>query len=143
MADLQLNPENITGDENMKRILFIVAVFLLMAASTYGATLTFVWDPMSADQDWTKVRLYEKSGTIYALLVEVAGTATQATSTNVTPSAHSFVARSFDGIWESGDSNVVITDPVPNPLGDFKILSVVLTSIGALATLLLVIFCRK
>ena len=127
----------------MKRILYPAAVLLLMAASTYAANLIFAWDPMPADQNWKKVRLYEKSGTVYILLVEVDGTATQATVTNVTPGAHSFVARSFDGTWESGDSNVVVTGSVPNPPGNFKILSVVLASISALAAILLMIIRRK
>jgi hypothetical protein len=127
----------------MKRILSAAVIFLFTAVSTYAATLTFVWDPKPADQNWAKVRLYEKSGTIYTLLIEVAGAATQATVTNVTPGAHSFVVRSFDGTWESGDSNVVVTGPVPNPPGNFKILSVVLASAGALAMVLLGIFRRK
>lgn len=127
----------------MKRIMSAAAVLLLMAASTYAATLTLSWDPKPADQNWTKVRLYEKSGTTYMLLVEVAGTATQATVTNVTPGAHSFVARSFDETWESGDSNVVVTGPVPNPPGNFKILSVVLATVGGLAALLLLVFRKK
>ena len=116
---------------------------LMIAASTYAASLTFAWDPKPADQNWTKVRLYEKSGTTYILLVEVAGTATQATVSNVMPGAHSFVARSFDGTWESGDSNVVTTGAVPNPPGNFKILSVVLASVGALAAILLMIVRKK
>jgi hypothetical protein len=127
----------------MKRILSIAAVILLAAASTYAATLTFTWDPEPSDQHWTKVRLYEKSGTTYTLLVEVAASATQATVTNVTPGGHAFVARSFDGTWESGDSSAVITGPVPNPPGNFKILSVVLASVGSLAAVLLMIFRRR
>jgi hypothetical protein len=127
----------------MKRILSAAALLLLMAASTYAATLTFAWDPKPADQNWTKVRLYEKSSTTYTLLIEVAGAANQATVTSITPGAHSFVARSFDGTWESGDSNVVVTGPVPNPPGNFKILTVVLASAGALAAILLAIFRSK
>jgi hypothetical protein len=127
----------------MKRILSATALLLLMAASTYAATLTFAWDPKPADQNWAKVRLYEKLGTTYTLLIEVAGTAAQATVTNITPGAHSFVARSFDGTWESGDSNVVVTGPVPNPPGNFKILTVVLASAGALAAMLLTIFRKR
>jgi hypothetical protein len=127
----------------MKRILFAAAIVLLVAASTYAATLTFAWDPMPPDQNWTKVRLYEKSGTTYTLLEEVDGTETQATVPNVIPGAHSFVARSFDGIWESGDSNVVTTGPVPNPPGNFKILSIILASVGALGAILFVIFRKK
>jgi hypothetical protein len=60
-------------------------------------------------------------------------TATQATTTNVTAGVHSFVARFFDVVWESGDSDVVTTGPVPNPQESFKVLSVVLASVGALA----------
>lgn len=127
----------------MKRILFAVIVVLIMAAAACAATLTFEWDPMPVGQNWTKVRLYEKSGTTYTLLIEVDGTATQATATNVTPGVHSFVARSFDGTWESGDSNVVVTGSVPNPLGNFKILTLVIASAGALAAILLAIFRRK
>jgi hypothetical protein len=127
----------------MKRIVSAAVLFMLMSASTYAATLTFAWDPKPVDQNWAKVRLYEKSGTTYTLLIEVAGTATQATVTNVTPGAHSFIARSFDGTWESGDSNVVTTGPVPNPPGNFKILTVVLASASALVAVLLAIFRRK
>jgi hypothetical protein len=128
-----------------KRIMSAAVMILLMAASTYAATatLTFAWDPKPADQNWTKVRLYEKSGTTYTLLVEVAGTAIQATATGITPGAHSFIVRSFDGTWESGDSNVVATGPVPNPPGNFKMLSVVLASAGALALILLAFLRRK
>jgi hypothetical protein len=127
----------------MKRVITAAVLFMLMSASTYAATLTFAWDPKPADQTWTKVRLYEKSGTTYTLLIEVAGTAIQATVTNITPGAHSFVARSFDGTWESGDSNVVTTGPVPNPPGNFKTLTVVLASVGAIAAVLLAILRRK
>lgn len=127
----------------MKRIMSAAVIFLFMAVSTYAATLTFAWDHKPADQNWAKVRLYEKLGSTYTLLVEVAGTAIQATVTSVTPGAHSFVARSFDGTWESGDSNVVATGPVPNPPGNFKILTVVLASAGAFAAVLLAIFRRK
>jgi hypothetical protein len=129
--------------KKMKRILSAAALLLLMAAPTYAATLTFAWDPKPADQNWTKVRLYEKSGTTYTLLIEVAGTATQATVTSITPGAHSFVARSFDGTWESADSNTVVTGLVPNPPGNIKILSVVLASVGVLAAMLLMIFRKK
>jgi hypothetical protein len=127
----------------MKRIISAAVIFLFMAASSFAATLTFAWDPKPADQNWSKVRLYEKSGTTYTLLIEVAGTATQATVTNVAPGAHSFVARSFDGTWESGDSNVVVTGPVPNPPGNFKILTVILASAGALAVVFLMLFRKK
>jgi hypothetical protein len=59
-------------------------------------------------------------------------TATQATTTNVTAGVHSFMARSFDGVWELEDSTVATTGPVPNPQESFKVLSVVLASVGAL-----------
>jgi hypothetical protein len=98
---------------------------------------------MPSDQNWTKVRLYEKSVTTYTLLIEVAGTETQATITNIAPGAHSFVARSFEGTWESGNSNVVVTGPVPNPPANFKILTVVLASIGVIACILLMIFRKS
>jgi hypothetical protein len=59
------------------------------------------------------------------------------------PGRHSFVARSFDLTWESGDSNVVVTGPVPNLPGNFKILSVVLASFGLLSSFLLLLLRRK
>ena len=127
----------------MKRFLSAAALLLLMAAAANAAALTFAWDSKPADQNWAKVRLYEKSGTTYTLLIEVAGTATQAAVTNITPGAHSFVARSFDGTWESGDSNVITTGPIPNPPGNFKILTVVLASAGVLAAILFAIFRKK
>lgn len=126
----------------MKRILFAVAIVLIMAAVAGAATLTFEWDPMSQGQNWAKVRLYEISGTDYALLAEVEGTETRAT-VDIAPGEHSFVARSFDGVWESGDSNVVTTGPVPNSPGNFRVLSVVLASVGVIAAILLMIFRRN
>jgi hypothetical protein len=126
----------------MKRIMFTVMVVLILSVSTFAATLTFEWDPMPAGQNWTRVRLYEISGAVYTLLTEVDGTETRAT-VDITPGEHSFVARSFDDVWESGDSNVVTTGPVPESPGNFRVLTVVLTSIGVLAGILLAIFWRK
>jgi len=126
----------------MKRIIFAVILVLIMAVAASAATLTFEWDPMPAGQNWTKVRLYEKSSADYTLLVEVEGAETRAT-VEITPGEHSFVARSFDGVWESEDSNVVTTGPVPDSPGNLRILVVVLASIGALAVILLAVFCRK
>jgi len=68
---------------------------------------------MPAGQSWQAVRIYEISGTIYTKVAEVAGNVTTASLQNFTPGKHVYVARSFDGTWESADSNQVSTPPIP------------------------------
>jgi hypothetical protein len=119
----------------MKRFLFMIGM-LLVASSLQAASITFQWDAKPSGQTWTKVRVYEKMGTTYTLLIEVNGTETQATAANVTPGSHAFVARSFDGVWESADSNTVTTGTPPTAPGNFRILTVVLAGIAGFGILL-------
>jgi hypothetical protein len=117
----------------MKRLLIVIALLCLMALPAMAATLTFQWDAMPSGQTWTQVRIYEKSGTNYTLLGSTtSGTATSMTVSGITPGAHNFVARSYDGAWESADSNVLVTGPVPSAPGNFKITAVVMAAVGAL-----------
>ncbi|NLT67273.1 MAG: hypothetical protein GXX84_11785 [Acidobacteria bacterium] len=112
----------------MKRIL----IGLLLLASTgaaQAADITFAWDPAPPGQNWEKVRLYERTGNpgayVYTLKGEVAGTLTTMTITGVTPGAHTYVARSYAGGWESVDSNEVNTGPVPSSPSGIKITVIV------------------
>ena len=124
----------------MKRVMLVLVLLLGMPAMLQAATLTFQWDPMPAGQNWSKVRLYEKSGTVYTLLAEVAVPATQVVAT-IVPGAHAFVVRSYDGTWESADSNTVTTGPVPAAPSNLRQLAAILASLGGLG--LLVWLIRK
>jgi hypothetical protein len=124
------------------RRFLIVLFMMLFAVSAFAASLTFQWDAMPGGQNWTKVRLYEKNGSTYTMLSEVASTVTQTTVT-VTPGAHNFVVRAYDGVWESVDSNVVVTGPVPTAPSNFKIFTIVLAGIGGIAVLLGFLFKKR
>ena len=68
---------------------------------------------MPAGQSWQAIRIYEISRTTYTKMAEVAGNVTTASLQNVMPGKHVYVARSFDGTWESADSNQISTPPIP------------------------------
>ena len=113
----------------MKRLAMLLGMLLFFALPGLAADITFVWDPAPAGQTWTKVRLYERTGTTspygYALKGEVAGAATTITITGVAPGAHTYIARSYDGQWESADSNTASTGAVPTTPGNIRITVIV------------------
>ena len=128
----------------MKHLLIpaCLVVCLLLAATATAATVTLAWDPAPAGQAWQKIRIYEKGATGYTLVTEVAGDAATA-QISVVPGPHSWVARSYDGIWESGDSNAVTTGPVPAAPGGLRIGAVLAAIGGVIGIILMLAFLRK
>jgi hypothetical protein len=126
----------------MKRLLMLSCLFLCLPLTAAAATVTLAWDPAPAGQSWQKVRIYEKGAAGYVLLVEVAGDATTA-QISVVPGAHAWVARSFDGVWESSDSNTVTTGPVPTSPGGLRIGAVLAAAGGIIGLILFLAFFRK
>jgi hypothetical protein len=128
----------------MKHLLIpaCLVVCLLLVATANAATVTLAWDPAPAGQAWQKIRIYEKGATGYTLVTEVAGDAATA-QISVIPGAHSWVARSYDGIWESGDSNAVTTGPVPAAPGGLRIGAVLAAVGGVIGMILMLAFLRK
>lgn len=112
----------------MKRIL-ITLLLLVCVVRAQAADITFAWDPAAPGQNWEKVRLYERTGNpgayVYTLKGEVAGNLTTMTITGVSPGAHTYVARSYAGGWESADSNEANTGPVPSSPSGIKITVIV------------------
>ena len=95
------------------RKLICIAFLFLCASIAQAADITFTWDPMPAGQNWQQVRIYEKMTTTYNKVAEVPGNQTTATVKNVVPGRHEYIARAYDGTWESDDSNSVVTPPIP------------------------------
>ena len=126
----------------MKRLLILSCLFLCLQLMAAAATVSLAWDPAPAGQSWQKVRIYEKGAAGYVLLAEVAGDATT-TQISVVPGAHAWVARGFDGVWESSDSNTVTTGPVPVSPGGLRIGAVLAAAGGLVGLILLLAFFRK
>ena len=78
------------------------------------ANITLMWDAMPAGQLWTEVRIYEGTTKV----ATAAGTATSVMF-SATKSTHTWVARSWDGVDESADSNAVVWAP-PVPPGHLR-----------------------
>lgn len=120
----------------MKRFMFVIAL-LLFAGVANAAQITLAWDPMPSGQTWTKVRAYERFGvagsyTYSGILSEVNANITTCTFA-ANPGAHGYVVRSFDGTWESNDSNAVTTTPVPTAPTNNRIVAIILAGIGAIS----------
>jgi hypothetical protein len=76
-------------------------------------TITLMWDA-NTGPGWTEVRIYEGTTKVATAV----GTATSATVT-CTKAPHTWVARSWDGLDESLDSNAVVWAP-PVPPGHLR-----------------------
>jgi len=96
----------------MKRLFLVIAFALLLVIPLHAADVSFIWDPMPAGQTWTKVRIYDVTGAVPTMKAEVAATVTTATVANAQP-GQKYIARSFNGAFESADSNIVTLPPVP------------------------------
>ena len=106
----------------MKKILSILPILAALAGSIIGfqstKQLQLQWDPMPTAESWQAIRLYDISGTETLL-----GTAPCTVGTPIVcrtsmtivvqKKAYQIVARSFDGFWESGNSNVVVLNGPP------------------------------
>lgn len=76
--------------------------------------VNLTWDPMPEDEVWEEVRIYESN----SLVASVPVPATSVTFP-VEKGSHTFTARSWDGLWESDDSNSV-TLKAPMPPGHLR-----------------------
>ena len=76
--------------------------------------VTLQWDAMPVGEDWTEVHILD-GGTQIAV---VPGSM-QSVTLSVEKALHTFTARSFNGIFESIDSNV-LTIRVPSPPGHLR-----------------------
>ena len=93
----------------------------LWAMQTKQVSLS--WDPMPAGEAWQTIRIYDAG----LMVAETKCTQTEGTwscpttvTFELTKTAHSFTARSFDGNWESSDSNVVTVKGPPAAPGNLK-----------------------
>jgi len=112
----------------MKRLLAILAILVAITAAIIGMQsskqITFQWDAMPAGETWQQVRLYDIAATPEALLGSVscnAGppvTCPNSLMVTVQRKAYQVVARSWNGDWESDNSNVVaLAGPPKTPTG--------------------------
>lgn len=120
------------SEGKMKRLYgFLTGIILILAVAQVAsaADLRFEWDAAPAGQTWKTVRVYERTGAAspftYALKGEVAGNLTTMSITGVAPGRHVYIARSFDGNWESADSNTAETGAVPTAPGNIRITVIV------------------
>ena len=110
----------------MKRSIIIVAVILAALAGIFGyqasKQITLQWDAMPLDQKWTEVRIYDVAQSPEALVATATCSTTCPTTVTFTVprTAHTYVARSFDGFWESADSNVVAINAPPKIPANLK-----------------------
>lgn len=106
------------------RALIAILSLLMVSATACGADLTFTWDP-AAGESWSHVRIYEKTGSNYTQVAQVAGTLTTATVTGVPWGNHTYIARSVgvaNGVeLESADSNEVSTTVAPSSPKSLKV----------------------
>jgi hypothetical protein len=125
----------------MKKIMFLI--FLLFAIPALADTITLQWDAAPAGQNWTAVRIYEVAGTVYTLQTSVAGSVTTASFT-VDKLGHSYIARAYDGIRESGDSNTVILPAAPLAPGHLSFIVKAMIGFGAgIAALFIWLLAKK
>jgi hypothetical protein len=99
-------------------VLLIVVGAGIWAYNNADRTITLGWDAMPAGQQWASVRIYDISLVPEVIVAEAQCSVgppincpTQVAFT-MTKAAHVWVARAWDGYWESGDSNSV---SVPGP----------------------------
>jgi hypothetical protein len=106
----------------MKKLLAgILAALLGFAAWSFQASkqITLAWDAMPTGETWNAVKIYD-IGVTPEVLVATANCTTgppRVCPTSVTflltRAPHTFVARSVNADWESGDSNSVGTPAPP------------------------------
>lgn len=110
----------------MKKIVAILALLAAIAGGiwTMQSTkqITLQWDQMPAGEVWQAVRIYDLAGAQPVLLGTVPCSAgppvncPNSITLVVEKRAYTFVARSWDGTWESADSNsVVLAGPPKAP----------------------------
>lgn len=108
----------------MKRLFSVLALVVLGAVTVNTQSLrpvTLAWDLPSDYSTWTEVRIYNAVTPATPVLlgtVKCSGSPlvcpTEVTL-NLAKATYSFIARSFDGTWESEDSNAVTLKPPAFP----------------------------
>lgn len=106
----------------------LTGTFLALSIWAFQArTITLVWDAMPAGEVWTQVRAYEKNldgtTTLIATAPCTIGTPNvcpTSVSFSVTKMTHTYIVRSFDGAWESDDSNTAFLPGPPKPPGNLR-----------------------
>lgn len=102
-------------------IIFSLTLAMMAAIAFQGraAEVKLGWDNVSTAADLQSVRIYERQpdGTwvmVGEAHVDADGNApTQITLKDVAPGVHTYMARSYNGEWESEDSNTMSTKPQP------------------------------
>lgn len=104
-------------------ILFLCLVCVLTVPAQQPQ-ITLSWDTLPAGPAYTAIRIYDLAVTPAVLVAEapcVAGTpivCPTEVSFAITSGAHTFIARTTDGLWESADSNAVTVGGfLPAPTG--------------------------
>ena len=101
---------------------------LLALAATWGIVamqqtqqITLQWDPAPAGEAWTAIRIYDISAVetlIGTATCTAPGTCPNTLTLTLQKKAYSFTARSYNGTWESANSNIVsVLGPPSAPTG--------------------------
>jgi hypothetical protein len=107
------------GDENMKKAIITLGIIIALGLGVWSMQvskqITLQWDAMPLDQKWTEVRIYDVAQSPEAIVATATCSTTCPTTVTFTVprAAHTYVARSYDGFWESADSNVVTLNAPP------------------------------
>jgi hypothetical protein len=96
---------------------FVRDLYLGATQVTQGVTVTMSWDAALPTDTWKQVNAYEHmtDGTYVLLGSTPCPGCMSIVVPNVTKVQHTYVVRSFDGIWESPDSNAVTITPPKAP----------------------------
>ena len=87
----------------MKKLFLITTLLLIMAQAALAAVdVKISWTAKAGGDTRTAVRIYEKVGTIYTLVAEVADPATSYTIPNVAIGTHTYVGTAWNTQIESG-----------------------------------------
>jgi hypothetical protein len=103
----------------------IIAFIFLSYAWQTSKQITLQWDAMPSGEKWTEVRIYDITQSPEVLVATSACNSagvcpSNSVSFTVQRAAHSYVARSYDGFWESADSNVVEINAPPKIPANLK-----------------------
>ncbi|MBN1567939.1 MAG: hypothetical protein JXA73_08825 [Acidobacteria bacterium] len=100
----------------MKRIILAVCLFLCMAGASLAADIKIGWSlPEFTWDESTVVRVWEiMPDESRVFKGEAPALSQEIVLHDLIPGIHSFVARAIND-WESDDSNILTTSPVPVP----------------------------
>ena len=96
-------------------MLRVISAVLLFASLSLGADVKLQWDPNDPGEQVTKYTLYEKVGSNYLKIADIASPTVTYTITSVVPGRHVYVVTASNSWGESGYSNEAITPNLNNP----------------------------